>query len=114
MKKAFTFVWDDNPLLLSETKYDSKTGWPSFGNQFPRPRLKPARTVGCGVCEPEVICTTRARGIWGTCIRGWPTHRTPLLHQLIPLKFQAADTDTNKAPFLKSSKITPPARLRVV
>lgn len=54
-KGTFVCAADGNPLFLSQTKYDSGTGWPSFWNVIPG-AVGTATDWGIGLPRTEVHC----------------------------------------------------------
>lgn len=55
-KGTFTCAADGNPLFLSDTKYDSGTGWPSFWKAIPG-AVATSVDYDAGYPRTEVHCT---------------------------------------------------------
>lgn len=93
-KGIYLCVGCDNPLFSSETKYDSKTGWPSFWEPVSETAIETREDRRLWSVRTEVICTT-CKGHLGHVFEDGPKP-TGLRYCInsIPLKFQAADTDT--------------------
>jgi len=46
----------DTPLFSSDTKYDSRSGWPSFYDALDRSRVREIRDRSHGMERVEVVC----------------------------------------------------------
>ena len=46
------------PLFSSDTKYDSRSGWPSFYDALDRSRIREIRDTTHGMERIEVVCAT--------------------------------------------------------
>jgi methionine-R-sulfoxide reductase len=46
------------PLFSSDTKYDSRSGWPSFYDALARSRIREIRDTSHGMERIEVVCAT--------------------------------------------------------
>ncbi|HEX6694070.1 MAG TPA: peptide-methionine (R)-S-oxide reductase MsrB [Longimicrobiales bacterium] len=46
------------PLFSSDTKYDSRSGWPSFYDALDRSRVREIRDTSHGMERIEVVCAT--------------------------------------------------------
>ena len=46
------------PLFSSDTKYDSRSGWPSFYDALDRSRIREIRDTSHGMERIEVVCAT--------------------------------------------------------
>ena len=70
-ERAFTGAYWDNkdtgtyrcaachtPLFSSDTKYDSRTGWPSFWDAVDPSRVERREDRSHGMVRTEVVCTT--------------------------------------------------------
>ena len=55
---TYTCVCCETPLFLSDTKFKSGTGWPSFYKSFSKSNVDEVSDVSFGMRRTEVVCST--------------------------------------------------------
>jgi len=55
---TYTCVCCESPLFLSDTKFKSGTGWPSFYKSFSKSNVDEVSDVSFGMRRTEVVCST--------------------------------------------------------
>jgi len=56
-KGIYKCVCCDNELFLSDTKFDSGTGWPSFFSPIKKENIKEIEDISHGTQRIEVVCS---------------------------------------------------------
>jgi len=55
---TYTCICCETPLFLSDTKFKSGTGWPSFYKSFSKSNVDEVSDVSFGMRRTEVVCST--------------------------------------------------------